>query len=291
MRGGRGVRGVTRALLQSKLLGQGAPLPILQETPDAIVQSRGVALVPQALSKQAASALHSFVMSELHRCSVCRRLCTKQEEWFTPGIFQTRAGKSDPQTRWDLRLKLAPAVWDAVVEVLQSPVGQALALLAGGKDAEVWELSCVISSPGSVPQLLHSDTDVLNEPQLFTVFVALQDVSFSMGPTRFLPGSHCARDHVLFRENASKFLQNAFSEVAILNAGDAAIYDGRLLHGGGSNNSEMHRALLTITARSKYASCKGDTEDSRSIRTLYKRARLRLEHFTETSEIVFGTLP
>ena len=62
-------------------------------------------------------------------------------------------------------------------------------------DAVLYELSALISEPGSQRQMIHAD----NENQengcvpLLTVFVSLQEVTPEMGGTVFLPATHTRR--------------------------------------------------------------------------------------------------
>jgi hypothetical protein len=57
-------------------------------------------------------------------------------------------------------------VESAVKESLAGPLGEAFAALAGGREAELWECSAIISAQGSAPQILHGDTPFSDHPQV-----------------------------------------------------------------------------------------------------------------------------
>merc|ERR1711953_160301 len=70
-----------------------------------------------------------------------------------------------------------------------------------------------------------------------------------MGPILFLPGTHVHAAHTQFEEQPSAFLEAAQPSIALLDAGDAVLYDGMILHCGGANNSKKVKALMYITFR------------------------------------------
>ena len=102
--------------------------------------------------------------------------------------------------------------------------------------------------PDSSPQRLHCDTGSPS-PALFTSFVALQDVTENMGPTRFLLQTNRPAAHRQFSADKTSFLNKAASRIALLQEGDAVVYDSRVLHCGTENNSDKPRVLLVLTLR------------------------------------------
>lgn len=111
-----------------------------------------------------------------------------------------------------------------------------------GADAELYELAALVAAPGAAPQGLHADT-VWNEGGcLFTTFVALQPVSREMGPTRWIQRTHTLKAHAEFEQG--KFdggFVSANAEAAVcgcLDAGDASLYDSRIIHAGSANYCE-----------------------------------------------------
>ena len=144
---------------------------------------------------------------------------------------------------------MSPSVRAALTEIFAGSMGSVLAALAG-PDAELWELSAIISAPGAAPQIVHADTAYASDPCLITTFVALQDVTPSMGPTSFVPGTHDDfAAHKRFMADPLVFLSDTPGLSCLLDAGDAAVYDSRVLHCGGANRSDRLRALLCVTFR------------------------------------------
>lgn len=130
--------------------------------------------------------------------------------------------------------------------------------LGGNDDATLYELSALISEPGSPRQPIHPDNPHQEEPPLFTVFVALQDITTDMGPTSFIPRSHTAEVHAAYNDvpqGRDNLLQKSPSVVALLKAGDASLFDSRSLHCGGANDATMGatRVLLYMSFRNPRA--------------------------------------
>ena len=164
--------------------------------------------------------------------------------------------------RWDLRLPTsAPTVRRALQELLapDAALGTAVEALGGGPSAELWELAAIVSAPGCAPQVVHADTVWKSTPLLFTSFIALQPITRDMGPTRFLPRTHVDQaahkalqshgDATGLGRNHGGQAQPPQSRVGCLASGDAALYDGRLLHCGGANRSDRLRVLFYLTVR------------------------------------------
>jgi ectoine hydroxylase-related dioxygenase (phytanoyl-CoA dioxygenase family) len=127
----------------------------------------------------------------------------------------------------------------------------------------LYELSCMMSDPGSQRQVVHPDTPCASaneDPVLYTCFVALQDVQLDMGPTTWLPGTHTVDNHRLFRDestpdgqdenNKDKLLRTKPSVIGLLPKGSCGIFDSRLLHCGGANTSPTSRAIFYISFKS-----------------------------------------
>jgi Phytanoyl-CoA dioxygenase (PhyH) len=103
-----------------------------------------------------------------------------------------------------------------------------------GKECYFHEFSCLVSDPGSGHQPLHPDYTGL--PPLFTVFVALQNVTTNMGPTVLVPTSHTFR-------NAGELMQSVdlsdplSYRQAVIQRGDCIVMDSRTYHMGAGNTS------------------------------------------------------
>lgn len=199
----------------------------------------GVVLVDDVISASLASDLRESILRAASDC----------EERALSAVLS--AGEDDV-TRKDLRLSLDdPLVAMGASEVASSAIGDLLVEACGTEDAELWELAAMISYPGSTHQAVHSDTLYDDEsPCLFTAFVALQIVEKSMGPTLFLPGTHCSRtahDDV-DGHRRDEFLQQSKPALGLLSCGQASLYDGRLLHAATPNHHDSAvRVLFYLT--------------------------------------------
>lgn len=238
------------------------------DVPDAAVgvQKLGVAKIPCALRPESCSALAAFALQERQRCIRDISEDSSLAANFFSEVQKAHASADAPQTRWDMRLPFAPVVIDALREALGSSgsaLGSAFAALAGGLDAELWELGVVVSEPGAAHQPLHLDAPELC---LFTSFVALQGVTAEMGPTVFLPGTHSAVAHRRYGTDPVAFLGETRRVFALLGAGDAVLYDSRVLHAGGENRSDQTRMLMYITFRHADVDAKAAGIDQHSIR-------------------------
>ena len=142
----------------------------------------------------------------------------------------------------------------ALRELLAGDVGAAMEA-AAGVDAELYELAALVSKPGAAAQPLHADTLWTADGCLYTSFVALQPVRREMGPTRFVRGTHTEPGPAaVLADGDALGLADAKGRpppscVALLKAGEAALYDGRLLHCGGANRSDELRILFYLTFR------------------------------------------
>lgn len=233
-----------RALVEESTLRDATPLvttPIA--TAPSVLANEGVVRLGRVLSAATVVALREHVLAELDEL-----LHTNAAE--TPGTSTARfsavlaphATDMDVERRWDVRLRLTPLVRRALRELMDGPLGESFEA-ACGADAELHELAALVAAPGAAPQPLHADTLWNADGCLYTSFVALQTVSREMGPTRFLRSTHTAEAHAAFDdacapEDVGTFLAGLPSDTAacgLLEAGDATLYDGRLLHGGSAS--------------------------------------------------------
>jgi ectoine hydroxylase-related dioxygenase (phytanoyl-CoA dioxygenase family) len=110
----------------------------------------------------------------------------------------------------------------------------------------LYEIAAVITDNGSHRQMIHPDLPFQQECPLYVAFVALQDVTADMGPTTFLRGTQ-TKDYNLVVDVDDDFLKGADVVVSTLNAGDAVVFDARILHCGNANESSQSRALLNFS--------------------------------------------
>jgi len=111
------------------------------------------------------------------------------------GCFGNVLSRSE---RWDMYLKNEGLFGDALVSML----GEGSVL--GGLFEQLWgkqlpvrfhEFSALVSDLGAIRQPIHPDSQFTDICPLYTVFVALQDVTSGLGPTTFLPNTHTEECH------------------------------------------------------------------------------------------------
>jgi Phytanoyl-CoA dioxygenase (PhyH) len=115
--------------------------------------------------------------------------------------------------RCDLKIPLGnngtlktPVIESMYSVFCESPVKEAISIAFQSDQAVLYELSCLISDPGSQRQVMHPDNPFLQDrtdPTLLTCFIALQDIDVSMGPTVYLPRTHTAVAHAAFARDQS----------------------------------------------------------------------------------------
>ena len=161
----------------------------------------------------------------------------------------------------------------------------------GGANAELQELTVIVSEPGARAQPVHSDNThsaAAADPRLVTVFIPLHDIpDHSLGPTRFWPETHapaCFRDgkwippdataelgledtldggekrRVPVRDGAEKSVERKRKSTSFLplRAGDAVLMDPLTWHCGGANATEaQQRTLVSMSWRADGGSGSG----------------------------------
>jgi len=223
------------------------------------LRREGVVRIDKVLSEEAADGLRAY----------CLNLRAESETDVREGGVGASYRFADVLLRTkrvDLKLPLFDS---SVTNALHEIVNEQSGLLGHviqhllGKHSPLYELSALISEPGSQRQKVHPDTpfggqtgSAGDDAPLYSVFIALQDVRLDMGPTTWLPRTHTASVHAEFtRDEASKdaLLQLSPAVLGVLPKGCAAIFDSRTLHCGGANESpssaggDNDRALFYIT--------------------------------------------
>lgn len=160
-----------------------------------------------------------------------------------------------------------------------------------GLDGTLWDFYALRTEPGCPRQPVHSDTPFQDVPPLFAAFIALQDVSFEMGPTTFLPRTHTQTDArldfdagLVEPDRRERMLSKVTPKYALLKAGDAAVFDMRVLHFGETNQKDggSKRIFWNVTFRNNRAE-KLDVNSlghQPCIRPGFKR-RLTLQNFRD----------
>ncbi|KAL7561808.1 hypothetical protein ACA910_013344 [Epithemia clementina (nom. ined.)] len=217
-----------------------------------VLKEEGVVRIDRVLSDTTADRLRSFLYDmRAESETLVRTGQVPSMDRFADVLLKTN--------RCDMPIPLGSdlVVANALAEVLlTSPVGHVISLLLGDA-AVLYEFSCLMSDPGSQRQVVHPDNpcheqqsdNTTNEPILYTCFIALQDITWDMGPTSWLPRTHTKEMHAIFQNNDLEkgkdwLLQNHPSVVGILPKGSCAIFDSRTLHCGGANESNTSRALF-----------------------------------------------
>lgn len=229
------------------LMGPTSARPPLQPTlpgapAHAALRDQGVVRLDGVLSAESVSAARSAVIERLDA------VLSEQPEGTKPD--RAKLGKvMCSKSRYDLLLQPdSGAVEAAMRQALAGPVGD-LMKAAVGLNASLYELAALVSDNGAGRQPVQVDTPYQGEAPMYTAFVALQDESVELGPTLFLPGTHTAKAYADFMggdKKRSDLLQQTPFFGSLLSAGDAAIFDSRLLHAEAQNVAGQ-RAVLYFT--------------------------------------------
>jgi len=135
--------------------------------------------------------------------------------------------------------KLTPRFFEMLDNALYEQLADAV-LLPNCGSYWVNTGQAMLIGPGSAAQMLHRDC--LNWPQYcaplwpncpeitLSAMIALDEVDEAVGATRVIPGSHRWQD----------FADNGSAEQTVpaeLSPGDALLYSGKVVHGGGANTT------------------------------------------------------
>ena len=281
-----------KARLEQAFLGLGEPLPVNEDSQSAAAAAAavsaagpGVVRLRGALKDDLAVELREFVLAQLR--DVRGRRQAERAVQLGLMVEERLSNVLAADQRWDLRLPMRSVVRRAMAELLGdgSPLGDALHLVTGGDEAELWELSAMVSAPGALSQVVHADCDGAPAPALLhTVFVALQDVSREHGPTRFVPGTHSdsvaygrfeARGDVTGLSLGDVAASPPLSYTSLLRRGEASLYDGRILHCGSANTAKASsesdglRVMFYMTFRHASQPQTASNPAARSLLTRY----------------------
>ena len=223
----------------------------------------GIVRVNGALSPRTASSALSYVNTALEEALGEQSMLLEPGDAFVQrfGKVLSRESSCGTTRRHDLKLSLDEPVVRAAVDELLSAIGPALRTSLGD-DAVLYELAALISDPGAPCQPFHPDTRFIDGQgvAVLTAFVALQLIDESMGPTTFLPSSHCEADHSTFNlkgdggeEAFLAMLRSRCTYRGMLASGDATLFDSRVLHCGGANTSPRRRVLFYASFRAREA--------------------------------------
>lgn len=157
------------------------------------------------------------------------------------------------------------------------------------------EHSCFLNFPGSHPQNWHRDVesqDIANNGKLFTVGVALDDISSDMGPLQLIPKSHRIdalidainqRDcHDSMANFCGYFHDQAQYRDWTCRRGDVLVWDATLLHRSGGNRSGRMRGIYYFSLLFKTAEVPSGS--THSLMRKYKKRPIRVNNFRSKSE-------
>lgn len=176
---------------------------------------------------------------------------------------------SKPELRHDIRLPLSQQTVHALQEAASAIHPTVSRVL--GPDCFLVELGAVTAWPGALRQGVHQDVDTTGcyadhgHAPILTIFIALEDVTETMGPTEIFKATHTPD----VAHSVAKLLRSGGSNTdydlifqwlpdqMILSQGDAVIMDTHVFHCGGVNNSSNSRSLLHFS----FMSASGEPPD------------------------------
>ena len=258
-----------------------------------VLRKEGVVRIDNVLSEELADRMRDYVM-KLRQDSVeqVQAGTVKQSERFADVLLRTN--------RCDLKIPLGDTMSDGTPSPAMAALHHVFCRSAV-KDvietvltdqAVLYELSCLISDPGSQRQVMHPDNPWIagrEEPTLLTCFIALQDVDLSMGPTVYMPRTNTEKIHEAFKDETvgegqsespkDKLLRTKKTVLGTLNKGSCSMYDSRLLHCGSANRGQDSRAIFYFSFRNPAVAYPGNPA---SIRADLGTAKITLKDLTDT---------
>jgi len=247
--GGFGAKAQPKINKEKRTIFTGGPLD--NHGYGAVIVEEGVVRINQVLNQETAVNLLEYIniLLEQSQAEVAEGKALQAERF---------ANVLVKKHRWDLLLPIyepSGVIERALKELLQEdgPICQVIRSVLG-QNAELYEWAALISDPGSDRQVIHPDIPYLSRDiSILTCFISLQDIKADMGATIYLPKTQSAEHHAR-NDNKSErdeLLKNTPHKLALLRTGDCAIYDPRVLHAGGSNESanNTRRVLCYFTFR------------------------------------------
>ena len=222
--------------LQNRIMVE-LPIAPVEERVETLLRN-GVVRLKQALSSDTCNACLEQIQQDLTQSD------------FSEGFGNVFSRNH----RYDMYLNNQGIYQNALYELLatNSPLGSLLTTLLNNQPGVFHEYSSLISDPGSDSQPIHPDSPYSTVAPLWTCFVALQDVTTTMGPTVMLPHTHDSKDcHDQLADPTQKdsLLAHLKYHRSVLNKGDCAVMDSRCFHFGDANTSDTRRVLLYLTIR------------------------------------------
>ena len=156
-----------------------------------------------------------------------------------------------PEHRRDFVLPMPEPLEVVLRTVLSGNVGSIL-VDALGVDAQICEITAIVSEPGATAQAFHGDNCWrASDPRLVTIFLALHDIlDEAQGPTYFCPHTHvpeCFPGNEWLAPTPALVAERDGGVWFELHTGDAMLMESTTWHCGGSNTSERRRTLLSVS--------------------------------------------
>ena len=212
----------------------------------------GVVVLEGAIAPKTVKAVHRAV--EAHFEGVKERIRTTMPEILDPSTRYS--GKTSIQSAWpdaaersklrfEVKLPLEPPYLDEAL-TSSDPVVSLLTTALRSKMLELDTFSYVVSMAGAPKQHWHNDAGPLFKdwggeqfpPHGMVAAVALDAISEESGPTEFVLGSHRSE----FKGELKGLPRASFA----VDKGGVVLFDLRIKHRGGANESPNDRAMLYV---------------------------------------------
>lgn len=214
----------------------------------------GVVRINQCISPEQCALLASHITNEL-------KISLAQVDRGEVNALDRFSSLLSSSNRYDFKLPLDDTIQSCLKGLFRkgTVLGSTLSSTIGDK-AELFELAAFVTLPGADRQCVHADTIFTKQPVVFTIALALQDVTEDMGPTLFFPETHTKQMHRSFDNAKTKdrFLLKTPHKLSLLQTGDVHLYDSRCLHCGTENLSNRPRVLFYVSFRNPKAGKQGD---------------------------------
>ena len=175
--------------------GASAAVNTMQESSAQILNAHGVCVV-RGSSRGCAACLAEVLAGLDRKLSLPGVMNARPpERHFLPVQMTVASDTQVAAHQRDFKLLFSSCIEAMLRDALSGEAGATLSALLGS-DAELQELTAVISEPGAASQAAHSDDtwSAHGVPRRVTFFLALHDIDDeAMGPTRFWPETHAPR--------------------------------------------------------------------------------------------------
>lgn len=218
--------------------------PVADDDEVHVFHDQGFLQLPSMLSANTCQRLRDFILQDL------KKVLQGDEEEHDQRLSNIR----ERSHRWDLKLKDAPIVRQAMREALSRNqfLTSILAPLCECseddiEDAVLAELGSLISEPGAKHQQWHADTahSGPSQPDCICCFITLQETPLSMGPTQIIPYTRLEDFHYTAMANfpPKGCMPSSFNPTCMQSGytatGEALLMDCRLYHRGSANTHSV----------------------------------------------------